>query len=98
MAISFRREQNKIAHELAHLASRLNECQVLLNSPHESVSNLVCNELTRSIKLSLSQKKYQRLSVAARKKMCMTARKKMCMTAWKNMRMTARKMTKSKII
>lgn len=46
MAISFRREQNKIAHELAHLASRLNECQVLLNSPHESVSNLVCNELT----------------------------------------------------
>jgi hypothetical protein len=33
---------------------------------------------------------YQRLSVAARKKMCMTARK--------NMRMTARKMAESKII
>jgi hypothetical protein len=40
---------------------------------------------------------YQRLSVAARKKICMAARKKMGMTARKNMRMTARKMAERKI-
>jgi hypothetical protein len=41
---------------------------------------------------------YDRLLVAARKKMRMAARKKMGMTARKNMPMTARKMAESKII
>jgi hypothetical protein len=41
---------------------------------------------------------YQRLSVAAKKKMCMVARKKMYLTVRKNMHMTARKMVESKII
>jgi hypothetical protein len=41
---------------------------------------------------------YQRLSVAARKKIWMTLRKKMGMTARKNMRMSGRKMAESKII
>jgi hypothetical protein len=41
---------------------------------------------------------YQRLSVAARKKIWMALRKKMGMTARKNMRMSGRKMAKSKII
>jgi hypothetical protein len=41
---------------------------------------------------------YQRLSVAARKKIWMALRKKMGMTARKNMRMTARKMAESEII
>jgi hypothetical protein len=41
---------------------------------------------------------YQRLSVAARKKIWMALMKKMGMTARKNMYMTARKMAESKII
>jgi hypothetical protein len=41
---------------------------------------------------------YQRLSVAARKKIWMALRKKMGITARKNMRMTARKMVESKVI
>jgi hypothetical protein len=41
---------------------------------------------------------YQRLSVAARKKIWMALRKKMGMTARKNICMTARKMAESKII
>jgi hypothetical protein len=43
---------------------------------------------------------YQRLSVAARKKMCMAARKKMRMTARKNVRMTEKNLcvAESKII
>jgi hypothetical protein len=41
---------------------------------------------------------YQRMSVAARKKIWMAVRKKMGMTARKNMRMTARKMVERKII
>jgi hypothetical protein len=41
---------------------------------------------------------YQRLLVAARKKIWMALRKKMGMTARKNMRMTTRKMAESKII
>jgi hypothetical protein len=49
-------------------------------------------------KMYLFLPNYERLLVAARKKMCMAARKKMCMTAWKNMCMTARKMEERKII
>jgi hypothetical protein len=41
---------------------------------------------------------YQRLSVAAKKKIWMAVRKKMGMTARMNMRMIARKMAESKII
>jgi hypothetical protein len=41
---------------------------------------------------------YQRLSIAARKKIWMAVRKKMGMTVRKNMRMTVRKMAESKII
>jgi ribonuclease HI len=41
-----RREQNKVAHSLAHLAIRSNECQVSLSNPPECVKNLICNEVT----------------------------------------------------
>ncbi|CAN6241979.1 unnamed protein product [Urochloa humidicola] len=47
-SISFskvRREQNKVAHELAHLAIRTGNSQVFVESVPECASTLVCNEL-----------------------------------------------------
>jgi ribonuclease HI len=41
-----RREQNKVAHSLAHLAIRSNECRVSLSNPPECMMNLICNEVT----------------------------------------------------
>jgi hypothetical protein len=71
---------------------------VMADKPFKSIVHALRLSDINIPKMHFFLPNYERLSVAARKKIWMSLRKKMGITARKNMRFTARKMAESKII